>query len=68
MAEFMAAVASESESESEAEAMIGAATLTMIKPRDRAALRAALPHMIRGAAISRSNPPKEARNEGLASA
>ena len=51
MAEFMASIASQSESEAEAEAMIGAATLTMIKPRDRAALRAVLPHMIRGTAI-----------------
>jgi hypothetical protein len=39
------------EAMAEYKAMIGAATLTMIRPRDRAALRAVLPHMVRGTAI-----------------
>ena len=51
MAEMMAAVASRAASEAEAEAMIGAATVTVITPRDRAALRRILPHMVRGTAI-----------------
>lgn len=51
MAELMAAVASQARSEAEAEAMAGAATVTVISPRDRAALRAILPHLVRGSAI-----------------
>jgi hypothetical protein len=51
MAELMAAVASQARTEAEAEAMVGAATVTTISPRDRAALRAILPHLVRGAAI-----------------
>ena len=49
--ELMAAVASQARTEAEAEAMIGAATVTVISPRDRAALRRVLPHMVRGAAV-----------------
>jgi hypothetical protein len=51
LAEMMAAVASRSASEAEAEAMIGAAAMTVISPRDRAALRRILPHLVRGTAI-----------------
>jgi hypothetical protein len=51
MAELMAAVASQARTEAEAEAMIGASTVTVISPRDRAALRAILPHLVRGTAI-----------------
>jgi len=49
--ELMAAVASQARTEAEAEAMIGAATVTVISPRDRATLRRVLPHMVRGAAV-----------------
>jgi hypothetical protein len=49
--ELMAAVASQARTEAEAEAMIGAATVTVISPRDRAILRRVLPHMVRGAAV-----------------
>jgi hypothetical protein len=49
--ELMAAVASQARTEAEAEAMIGAATVTVISPRDRAVLRRVLPHMVRGAAV-----------------
>ncbi|HEX6675027.1 MAG TPA: hypothetical protein VF486_08380 [Actinomycetes bacterium] len=51
MAELMAAVASQARTEAEAEAMAGAATVAVISARDRAALRAILPHLVRGAAI-----------------
>ena len=51
MAEHMAAMAGGSQSEYEAEAMVGAATVTVLNARDRAALRRVLPHMIRGTAI-----------------
>jgi hypothetical protein len=51
MGELMAAVASQARTEAEAEAMIGAAAVTVISARDRAALRRVLPHMVRGAAI-----------------
>jgi hypothetical protein len=51
VAELMAAVASQARTEAEAEAMIGASTVTAISPRDRAALRAILPHLVRGTAI-----------------
>jgi hypothetical protein len=51
MAEMMAAVASQAQTEAEAEAMIGAATVTVLTARERAALRRVLPHMVRGTAI-----------------
>jgi hypothetical protein len=51
MGELMAAVASQARTEAEAEAMAGAATLAVISPRDRAALRRILPHLVRGSAI-----------------
>ncbi len=51
LAEIMAEAASHEVHEGEAEAMAGAATLTVISPRDRRALRRILPHMIRGTAI-----------------
>jgi hypothetical protein len=50
-AEMMAAIAARTPSEAEAEAMIGAALVSSLSPRDRAALRRVLPHMIRGVAI-----------------
>jgi hypothetical protein len=51
MAEMMAEVAAGAQSEAEAEAMIGAATVTALSPRDRAALRRLLPHLVRGVAV-----------------
>jgi hypothetical protein len=50
-AEQMAAQASVAQNEAEAEAMIGAASVAVLSPADRAALRRVLPHMVRGAAI-----------------
>jgi hypothetical protein len=50
-AELMAAVASRAQTDMEAEAMAGAATVYAISPADRAALRAILPHLVRGTAI-----------------
>jgi hypothetical protein len=50
-AEYMAAVAAQAQSEAEAEAMIGAATMTVLHPHERAELRAILPHLVRGTAI-----------------
>lgn len=50
-AEAMAHYASFSESEHEAEALIGAATTVVLSPRDRRALRALVPNLVRGAAI-----------------
>ena len=47
----MAAVPHSAQTEAEAEAMIGAASIAAICPRDRAALRRVLPHMVRGAAV-----------------
>jgi hypothetical protein len=51
MAEMMAGIAAESHTEAEAEAMFGAATMTVLSPRDRAALRRLLPRLVRGAAV-----------------
>jgi hypothetical protein len=51
IAHRMADVAARAQTEAEAEAMIGASTATIISPRDRAALRRILPHMVRGTAI-----------------
>ena len=51
LAEMMAESASQEQHEGEAEAMIGAATMTVISPRDRRALRRILPHLTRGVAI-----------------
>jgi hypothetical protein len=51
MAEMMAEVAAGAQSEAEAEAMIGAATVTALSARDRAALRSLLPHLVRGVAV-----------------
>jgi hypothetical protein len=51
LAEMMAEAASHEQHEGEAEAMVGAATLTVISPADRRALRRILPHLVRGAAI-----------------
>ncbi|WP_446745401.1 hypothetical protein [Silvibacterium acidisoli] len=51
LAEIMAEAASHEVHEGEAEAMVGAATITVISPRDRRALRRILPHLVRGTAI-----------------
>jgi hypothetical protein len=51
MAELMAAVAAQASSEAEAEAMIGAATMTTLSARDRAALRAILPNLVRASCV-----------------
>lgn len=51
VAEMMAEAASHEAHEGEAEAMAGAATVTVISPGDRRALRKILPHMVRGTAI-----------------
>jgi hypothetical protein len=51
MAEMMAEVAAGAHTESEAEAMIGAASVTVLSARDRAALRRLLPHLVRGVAV-----------------
>ncbi len=51
LAEMMAAVAAGANSEAEAEAMIGAATVTVLSPRDRAALRRVLPHLVRASCV-----------------
>lgn len=51
VAEMMAEAASYESHEGEAEAMAGAATVTVISPADRRALRRILPHMVRGTAI-----------------
>jgi len=50
-AEMMADAASREQHEGEAEAMAGAATMTVISPKDRRALRRILPYMVRGTAI-----------------
>lgn len=50
-AEMMAEAAAHEQGEGQAEAMMGAATMTMISPADRRALRHVLPHLVRGAAI-----------------
>lgn len=51
VAEMMAEAATHETHEGEAEAMAGAATVTVISPKDRRALRRILPHMVRGTAI-----------------
>jgi hypothetical protein len=51
LAEMMADAAAREASEGEAEAMAGAATVTVISPRDRRALRKVLPYMVRASAI-----------------
>jgi hypothetical protein len=51
MAEVMAEVAAGAQHEAEAEAMAGAAVVTVLTARDRAALRRLLPHLVRGAAV-----------------
>jgi hypothetical protein len=51
VAEMMADAASRESQEGEAEAMVGAATATVISPRDRRALRKVLPYLVRGTAI-----------------
>jgi hypothetical protein len=51
MGELMAHFAAQAESEGEAEAMIGAATMISLSPRDRRALRALVPRLVRGASI-----------------
>jgi hypothetical protein len=48
---MLAESASHESHEGEAEAMVGAATVTVISPRDRRALRRILPHVVRGTAI-----------------
>lgn len=50
-AELMAAQAAGAATESEAEALVGAATVRALSARDRAALEALLPAMVRGAAV-----------------
>jgi hypothetical protein len=49
--ELMAAVAANARSDAEAEAMIGAATARILSQADRRALRAVLPHLVRGVAV-----------------
>jgi hypothetical protein len=51
VAEMMAEAASQESHEGEAEAMAGAATVTVISPSDRRALRQILPYLVRGTAI-----------------
>ena len=51
VAEMMADAASREAHEGEAEAMAGAATVTVISPADRRAMRRILPHLVRGTAI-----------------
>ncbi|MGI5453437.1 hypothetical protein ACQEWB_09745 [Streptomyces sp. CA-249302] len=51
LAEMMAAVAAQAQTEAEAEAMIGAATVTALSARDRAALRRLLPHLVRATCV-----------------
>jgi hypothetical protein len=51
MAEMMAEVAAGAQTEAEAEAMIGAASVSVLSARDRAALRRLLPHLVRGVAV-----------------
>lgn len=51
VAEMLADAASREAHEGEAEAMAGAATVSVISPADRRALRRILPHMVRGTAI-----------------
>jgi len=51
VAEMMADAASREMHEGEAEAMAGAATVSVISPADRRALRRILPHLVRGTAI-----------------
>lgn len=51
VAEMMAEAATHELHEAEAEAMIGAATVSVISPADRRALRRILPHLVRGTAI-----------------
>jgi hypothetical protein len=51
VAEMMAEAASLEAHEGEAEAMVGAATLTVISPSDRRALRRVLRHLVRGSAV-----------------
>jgi hypothetical protein len=50
-AEMMAAAAARSPSVAEAEAFVGAASVQILSPRDRRALRALLPHLVHGAAV-----------------
>jgi len=51
LAEMMAESAAHEQHEGEAEAMAGASVMTVIDPADRRALRAILPHLVRGIAI-----------------
>ena len=51
LAEMMAGAAAQAQTESEAEAMVGAAAMSILTPRDRRALRALLPHLVRGVAV-----------------
>jgi hypothetical protein len=51
LAEIMAEAASHEQNEAQAEAMMGAAVVTVLSPRDRRALQALLPNMVRGAAL-----------------
>jgi hypothetical protein len=50
-AEMLAEAAAHEQGEGQAEAMVGAAVVSVISPADRRALRAILPHLVRGAAI-----------------
>ncbi len=51
IAEMLAESASQESHEGEAEAMAGAATVTVISPRDRKALRRIVPHLVKGGAV-----------------
>ena len=51
LAEMMAEAASNASGEGEAEAMVGAAVVTVLSPRDRRALSALLPDLLRGTAV-----------------
>lgn len=51
LAEMMADAAARASHEGEAEALVGAATVTVISPRDRRALRRSLPHLVRATSV-----------------
>jgi len=49
LAEIMSEAASLASHEGEAEAMVGAATVSVLTPRDRRSLRRIIPHLVKGA-------------------
>ncbi len=66
LAEMMADAASRAMHEGEAEALAGAATVTVISPRDRRALRRSLPYLVKATAILTRILRKRARGRGKA--